>query len=210
MGSNARGGPTQILRNPPCRPHALRRTTPREILEFLRARYLIGFPVSRHTDACLGHNTMGYQSWEVAYGLYDTRKFNLIRLVGPASTGHDAESMLTQEAKAGFRPCCIQSTHIAVPSSPKLGAYSELQELGMRLWANKGPWAARRLAAANYVLVSNRSPLPAGWNWAARSLDFNAPSPSSALFPVEPQSLFLLLRRMLRRNCPTIRIRTRE
>ena len=47
----------------------------------------------------------------------------------------------------------------------------------MRLWTSDGPWAGRRLAAVNYVLTSNGTPLPVGWDWAARSLDFAAPDP---------------------------------
>ena len=76
----------------------------------------------------------------------------------------------------GLCPCCVQATHIAVPSSSKLGANSVLNESGLRFWADEGPWAGRLLAAVQRVLDSNGSPLPPGWGWAARSLGFVPPS----------------------------------
>ena len=47
----------------------------------------------------------------------------------------------------------------------------------MKLGTSEGPWAGRRLAAVNYVLDSNGSPLPVGRHWAARPLEFAAPNP---------------------------------
>ena len=46
----------------------------------------------------------------------------------------------------------------------------------MQPWAAEGPRAVRRLAAVNYVMGNNGSPLPAGWGWAAESPEFLAPS----------------------------------
>ena len=80
----------------------------------------------------------------------------------------------------------MEETHFAVPVSFELGAYSLLQDLGMELWASGGRWAGRRLAAVSYVLDNNGSPLPAGWDWAARSLGFVAPNP-----PIRPISRVL-------------------
>ena len=158
LGPTASGALSQILKNPLSLPPARRKTTPREILEFFRAITQIGFPALMHTDACFGYSAMGYQGWEVAHGLCEASKFTLIRLVGPASEGHDAKNNLAQKVKVGFCSCCSQATHLAVPSSSKLGAYSELEGLGMRLWADERPWEGRRLAAVNYVLDPNGSP----------------------------------------------------
>ena len=106
----------------------------------------------------------------------------LIRIAGPGATGRDA----SPEAKVGFRPCCVKATHIAVPLSFELGANGWLGKMGMKLWTPEGPWACGRLPAVNYVLDSNGSPLPVGWDWAARSgirraksshpLDYSRPS----------------------------------
>ena len=82
--------------------------------------------------------------------------------------GSEAKSALTQKTKVGFCPCCIQATRIAAPTSCKLGEYSPLEELGMQLWADEGPWAGRRLAAVNYVMDNGGPPLPAGWDLAAK------------------------------------------
>ena len=46
----------------------------------------------------------------------------------------------------------------------------------MQPWADERPWNGRRLAAANYVLDSGGSPLPVGWYWAAKLLDFVPPT----------------------------------
>ena len=71
----------------------------------------------------------------------------------------------------------MKATHIAVPMSSELGAYSWLKETGAKLGTSEGPCAGRRLAAVNCVLYSNGSPLPVGWDWAARPLEFAAPNP---------------------------------
>ena len=47
----------------------------------------------------------------------------------------------------------------------------------MSPWASGGRRGGRRLAAASYVLDSNCAPLPSGWDWVARALEFNAPDP---------------------------------
>ena len=95
--------------------------------------------------------------------MLEASKYNSLRIVGPFPQGHDAKSVVAQKANVGSRPCCEKATHIAVPTSFKLGEYSPLKELGMHLWAEDGPWAGRRLAAVDYVMDNNGSPLPDGW-----------------------------------------------
>ena len=46
----------------------------------------------------------------------------------------------------------------------------------MRISADDGPWAGRRLAAVQRVLDSNGSPLSLGRVWAAHALEFVPPS----------------------------------
>ena len=46
----------------------------------------------------------------------------------------------------------------------------------MHLCAEEGPRAGRRLAAVNYVMDNSGSPPPGGWDSAAKSLGFVAPS----------------------------------
>ena len=45
------------------------------------------------------------------------------------------------------------------------------------------PWTGRRLAAANYVLDPNGTPLPVGRDWAARPLEFPVPNPPIRSIP---------------------------
>ena len=124
-------------------PPALPRATPSEILPFLGARAQIGYPASIRPDASSENSAMGYQSGGVAQNICGAGNFNLIRLVGPASKGHEAKNRLAQKTKVGFCLCCVEATHIPVPSFFKFGTYSELRGLGMRIWADEG----RRLAA---------------------------------------------------------------
>ena len=112
----------------------------------------------------------------MAHGTYEAGNFNLIRLVGPASEGHEAMDQLAQKAKVGVCPCCVKATHIAEPPSSKLGAYGELENSGMRISADDGPWAGRRLAAVQRVLDSNGSPLSLERVWAAHALECVPPS----------------------------------
>ena len=51
LGSNASDENTNSLRDPKCAPPALRKSSPREVLGFLRARCQLGFPASMQTDA---------------------------------------------------------------------------------------------------------------------------------------------------------------
>ena len=175
VGPNASGEYANKLIGPHLMPPAPRKFSSRGISGFLRARGQIGFPASMHADACLGYSATGYQSWGVAYNVLEARKFDLIRPAGPASQGRNAKGILTQKAKAGFCPCCVQATRIANATSIQSGEYSPLKELGMQPSADEGPWAGRRLAADNYVLGYGGSLLPVGWDWAAKSLEFNAP-----------------------------------
>ena len=65
-----------------------------------------------------------------------------------------------------------------MPGSYSLGPYDGLKRTGVRLWAEAGPWAPRRLAAIDYVLWFNDPmPSPTGLDWAAESPEFPAPGP---------------------------------
>ena len=124
--TNWRAHNSPQVRKPPLKhmPPALRGPPLRKILGRLLARGQIGSPASMHTDACLGYSAMGYQNWKVTHGAHEARKFNLIRLVGQVAKGRDAKGNLTQKAKAGICPRCVQATRIAVPPSFRLGEYS--------------------------------------------------------------------------------------
>ena len=85
---------------------------------------------------------------------------------------------LCQKARVGFCPCCARATHVAIPQTYAIGAMGPLKQMGARLWAASGPWAPRRLAAIDYSMrYINNYPLPTGWDWAAKSLDIQAPEP---------------------------------
>ena len=106
--------------------------------------------------------------------MLDVRK-KFFRFAGPFAQGHDAKNMAARKAKAGSCPCCVKATHIAVSARFKLGACSQLEDLGLHRWAREGPWADRRLVAGSAVLGNYGCPLPAGRDWAARSPEFVAP-----------------------------------
>ena len=95
-----------------------------------------------------------------------------------------------QKAKAGYCLSCTRATHVAVPSTFELVAFSPIKELGMSLWASDGPWADRCLAAVSCNSDSNGAPPPAGWDWAGRSSEFIAPD---ALLVPLPHGLFGLI-----------------
>ena len=178
LGPNASGECTNHLQNPKCMPPALRRSFPREVLEFLRARGQFGFPASLHTDSCLEFRAMEHQSREVASYRCDTHRRISIQIVEPVGNGHDASAKApTQKAKVGSRSCSLKATHFAVPRSFEVGEYSQMKERGADLWASDAQRAGRRLAPVTYVLNSNGTPPPAGWDWAARYLEFFAPGP---------------------------------
>ena len=44
------------------------------------------------------------------------------------------------------------ATHVAIPVTYTLGPLDDLKLTGLRLWAEEGPWAGRRLAAIDYAL----------------------------------------------------------
>ena len=62
LGPKASGEETNHLIDPRCMPPELRKSSPREVRGFLRARSQYGLPVSMQTDACLVFCAMGYQS----------------------------------------------------------------------------------------------------------------------------------------------------
>ena len=145
---------------------------------FLSARGQFRFPSAMHTDACPFSGAMGYPSWELACELCDVRRYIFMRIAGPVAKGRDASpKALARGAKKGSCPRCVKAPHIAVPPPFELGVYGWLTGMGAKLWPPRAPWASRRLAAANYVLGSNESPLPVGCDWAALSLEFVAPKP---------------------------------
>ena len=100
----------------------------------------------------------------------------MARLSGPVAKGHDApKNTLAQKGEVGFCPCCGQATHVAVPATYVLGCMDTLKRLGLAVWAEEGLRACRRHAAIEHVLGANYTPLPVGWDWAARPLDLQAP-----------------------------------
>ena len=75
---------------------------------------------------------------------------------------------------------------MAIPKSYAIGAMDPLKQMGIRLWAAFGPWAPRRLAAIDYSMrYINNYPLPTGWDWAAKALDFSAPAAITRGIPGE-------------------------
>ena len=161
-------------------PPAARKVSPREIVQILGNPDQVGYPASMNTDACLGYSVMGYQSWDVVYDHCEAWKWTLVRLEGRLSKGRDAKAKdgICQKAKVGYCPCCTRATHVAIPQSYAIGAMDPLKQMGIRLWTAFGPWAPRRLAAIdNSMRYSNSYPLPTGWDWAAKALDFSAPGP---------------------------------
>ena len=131
------------------------------------------------TDACLGFPVMAYRSRGIAYGHYGAWQSTLVRIEGRLSKSHDGKAgNLFRRAKVGYCPCCACVTHVAIPPSYSLGPHDGLTHTGILLWAEFGPWAPRRLAATEYSMrYIERYPVPAGWDWAAKALDFKAPDP---------------------------------
>ena len=97
----------------------------------------------------------------------------MVCLMDPVSKGHDApESSAAQRGMVGHCPCCVPATHAAVPGTLPLGHYGALKHTGLRLWADGGPWAPRRLAAIDYVLRFNgRMPPPPASSWSLLLLE---------------------------------------
>ena len=107
-----------------------------------------------------------YQEWEIAHGHCEASIFTLVRPEGPISKGHDSPRHApTQRGKAGYRPCCVRATHVAIPGSYRSGSNDGLKHTGVRLWLEEGPSAPRRLAAVDYMMRRNDCmPLPTGWD----------------------------------------------
>ena len=75
-------------------------------------------------------------------------------------------------------PFCAVATRVAVPGCYSLAPFDRLKQIDLRLWAESGPWAPRRLAAIDYVpRINGSTPRPTGWDWAAQTLKFAAPRP---------------------------------
>ena len=68
-GPNASGAMARKLRSPKLMPPAVRRASLRGILIFLQNQEQIEYPAPMNTGACLGCRVMGYQAWEIAYGI---------------------------------------------------------------------------------------------------------------------------------------------
>ena len=108
----------------------------------------------------------------------------LIRMEEAIAKGHDASKRnLAQKAKVGNFPCCAGATHIALPPTYLLGESSAVEEKGLSLSTEDGPWARRRLAALTYVLDYGEPPLPKSSDWANRSLKSAAPRPFLRVYP---------------------------
>ena len=173
LGAQGSGIMMQYLDGPSITAPGIRRCTMREVLQLLENPQQIGYPATVNTDSCLGFATYAYQSAEVLFGPVQARSDLLIRLVGRRCKGHSDRQSVTQRAKVGYCPCCATPTHVAVPLSYELGKDDRRKRTSMDLWAQFGPWAQRRHAAIYYTLEGNdRQPLPAGWDWAANTLDF--------------------------------------
>ena len=115
----------------------------------------------------------------MAYDHCDAWKSTLVKIEGRLPKGRDAKAdNLCQKAKVGYYPCCSQAAHVAIPPAYPLGPLDPLKRMGIRLWAEFGPWASRRLAAIEYTMRYIKCyPPPTGWDWAAKALDFSAPGP---------------------------------
>ena len=180
LGPHMRGSLTQRMIRPKFVSPAARKVSPREIAQVLENPDQVGYPASTNTDACLGKSDMGYQSWDAVYGHCEAWKWTLVRLEGRLSKGNDgkAKDGICQKAKVGYCPCCTRATLVAIPQSYAIRAMDPSKHVGIRLWAAFRPWAPRRLAAIGYSMrYINSYPLPTGWDWAAKSLDIQAPEP---------------------------------
>ena len=166
-----------MFQAPEFTPPGARKVSPRELLAFLQNPDQVGYPGTVNTDACFGFSLMAYQSPEILSDIVEARHSALVRLMGPVSKGHDSpKSSPAQRGEVGSCPYCVSCTHVAIPGTFTLGPYDALKHTGLRLWAESGPWAPRRLAAIDYVLSYNgHMPLPTGWDWAANSLESAPP-----------------------------------
>ena len=179
-GPRARGSLSQCVVAPEFVPPAARKVSPREITRILESPLQEGYPASMITGASSGYSAMGYQSWDVVFDHCEASTSTLVRLEGRLSKGHGGEARdgLCQKAKVGYCPCCTRAAHVAIPPAYRLRALGPLKRMGIRLWPAFGPWAPRRLAAIDYSMrYINSYPLPVGWDWAAKALDFPAPAP---------------------------------
>ena len=111
---------------------------------------------------------MGYHSSDVASNPYEAGEFALVSLVGTTFRAYAAtEQNTAQKPKVGFRPCCTRATRVADPPAYALGEYQSLKARGLALRRRFGPWASRRLAAAQFARSFGN--LPPRWDWAAGS-----------------------------------------
>ena len=149
------------------------------LIDFWEVSFLMEYLASMNTDACLGFPVMAHQSWGIAHGHCAARQSTLVGFEGRLSKGHNGKADgLCQKSTGGYCPCCARATRVAISPPYSLGPLGGLKQTGIRLWAEFGPWAPRSLAAMEYpMLYIERYPLPTGWDWAAKSLDFNAPDP---------------------------------
>ena len=178
LGPRCQWGLSQTFRDPASMPPAERQVSPRELPTFLRHPDQVGYPGTINTDGCLGFSVMAYQSWGILFGHREAASLNLVRLLRPLAKGHDSPTHTpSHRGKVGLCPCCSVATYVAVPGTYCLGLFGRLKHAGLRPLAEGGFWAPRQLAAIDYVLRFNDCmPLRTGWNWAAHSLEFSAPS----------------------------------
>ena len=112
---------------------------------------------------------MSFQSSEILFGPCGGASPNIVRLLCPIAKGHDSvKHTPAQRGKVG--------THVAVPGSYSLGIFDRLKQIGLRRWAEGGPWAPRRLAAIAYVMrFDDCIPLPNRWTSPHPALPFVEP-----------------------------------
>ena len=176
LGPQGSGELMQWLDTPSAAP-GVRKSSMREVLMLLENPLQIGFPATVNTDACLGFAAYAFQSAEVLFGPVQTTHDILIRLEGRRCKGHSDRQHTTQRAKVGYCPCCTLPTHVAIPLSYVLGEDDRHKRIAMDIWAEWGPLGQRRYAALFYALINNgRQPMPVGWDWAAKTLNFAYPS----------------------------------
>ena len=131
-----------------------------------------------NSDARLGFGVYSYQSAEDPFNSVATRDDVLVRIEGLRCKGRYDKQNICQKVKVGFCPFCSTPTHVAIPTSYRLGEYDDRKLQAIDLRAQFGPWGPRRFCALKYSYESNnREPLPTGWDWAANSLRNAFPPP---------------------------------
>ena len=82
-----------------------------------------------------------------------------------------------RKQKWATAPAAQSSPTLPSPPTYEAGDYVEAKCTGTSLWQQSGPWAPRYLAAHHYYNLYGA--LSTHWDWAASTLDLNAPPPLS-------------------------------